>query len=112
MLSNAVRLKVNPKVGSVLRCLGNILQISSNLHRFCNEILHIASRTSQFHNTLLAAIQLGETWWLLPHPHTSVEQVYFGPGDDIFRRGEACKLGEALMFLGMTWCPRWQRILF
>ncbi|CAK9108780.1 Probable GMP synthase [glutamine-hydrolyzing] (GMP synthetase) (Glutamine amidotransferase) [Durusdinium trenchii] len=27
------------------------------------------------------------------------DEVYFGPGDDIFRRGEACKLGEALMYI-------------
>lgn len=32
-------------------------------------------------------------------------EVYFGPGDDIFRRGEVCKLGESLMPLswGMHW---------
>ncbi|CAJ1369161.1 unnamed protein product [Effrenium voratum] len=27
------------------------------------------------------------------------DEVYFGPGDDIFRRGEACKLGDALMYI-------------
>ena len=27
------------------------------------------------------------------------DEVYFGPGDDIFRRGEGCKLGEALMYI-------------
>ena len=32
-------------------------------------------------------------------------EVYFGPGDDIFRRGEVCELGESLMPLswGMHW---------
>ncbi|CAE7374428.1 egl-4 [Symbiodinium sp. CCMP2456] len=27
------------------------------------------------------------------------DEVYFGPGDDIFRRGEVCKLGEAIMYI-------------
>lgn len=27
------------------------------------------------------------------------DEVYFGPGDDIFRRGEVCKLGESLMYI-------------